>query len=101
MTVEPNWRIEYGSPGGGEDVAESQLDAYLEVEALKKAGVLIPDTRLQAIAAAASESFMWCFTHGQKRLQCEWAKKLYECSDVDDAVIVRASLLDVLAEEEQ
>ena len=52
MTVEPNWRIEYGSPGGGEDVAESQLDAYLEVEALKKAGVLIPDTRLQAITDA-------------------------------------------------
>lgn len=55
---------------------------------------VIPDVRLQAIADAAGEPFMWCFTHGQRRVQCGWARKLYECSDVDDAVIVRASLLD-------
>ena len=72
-----------------------------KIDIMVREGVLVPDTRLQAIADAAGESFIWCFTHGQKRLQCEWAKKLYECSDVDDAVIVRASLLDVLAEEEQ
>ena len=35
------YQIYYGSPGGGEDVQEKQLDAYLEVEALKKCGVLI------------------------------------------------------------
>ena len=55
--------------------------------------------RLQAITDAASESFMWCFTHGQRRVQCEWATVLHQCSDVDDAVVVRASLLDTLTEE--
>ena len=35
------YRIYYGAPGGGEDVKETQFDAYLEVETLKKCGVLI------------------------------------------------------------
>ncbi len=80
---------------------DARLDSELVIEELVGLGVLIPDDTLQAIADAASEPFMWCFTHSQKRLQCEWAKKLYECSDVDDAVILRRSLLDELAEGEQ
>ena len=63
-------------------------------------GVLVRDTRLQAIADAASEPFMYCFTHGQRRVQCEWATVLHECSDVDDAVILRRSLLDTLEGEQ-
>ena len=40
MTDAKLYQIEYGYMGSGEEVAEKQLDAYHQIEALKKAGFL-------------------------------------------------------------
>ena len=39
--TEERYRIEYGYMGSGEEVDEEQLEAYHQIEALKKAGFLV------------------------------------------------------------
>ena len=45
------YRIDYGPPGG-DTVAPELEEAYQDVEELKRMGVLVPDSTLQAIADA-------------------------------------------------